>query len=58
MISTHETTPSEKSRRILESLKKTVAETLEIKRKLGQYAVIWDGKKPVQSGPDAPVSKD
>ena len=44
--------------RILENLKKTVAETLERKRKLGQYAVIWDGHKSVQSGPDAPVSKD
>lgn len=58
MNSTYETTPSEKSRRILENLKKTVAETLEKKRKLGQYAVTWDGKKPVQSGADAPVPKN
>ena len=35
MISTHETKPSEKSLIILEHLKKTVAETLERKRKLG-----------------------
>ncbi len=58
MISTHETIPSEKSRRILDNLKKTVAETLERKRKLGQYAVIWDGQKPVQSGADVPTSQD
>ncbi len=58
MNSTDETTPSEKSLRMLENLKKTVAETLERKRKLGQYVVVWDGQKPVQRGPDAPVSKD
>jgi hypothetical protein len=57
MIATFEDTPSEKSLRILESLKKVVAETLERKRKLGQYAVIWDGQKPVQSGPDVPEGK-
>ena len=48
----------ELSEDILKTLKKTAAETLEKKRKLGQYAVIWDGKKPVQSGADAPISKD
>ena len=58
MISTHKSIPSEKSKEILEILKKTVEETLERKRKLGQYAVTWDGKKPVQSGADAPVAKD
>jgi hypothetical protein len=36
MNSTHETKPSEKNGRILGNLKKTVAETLEKKRKLGQ----------------------
>lgn len=50
--------PSEKSIRILETLKKAVFETLERKRKLGHYAVTWDGKKPVQSGDDAPAPKD
>ena len=58
MISTHEKIPSEKSKKILENLKKTVSETLERKRKLGQYAVIWDGQKPIQSGADAPALKD
>lgn len=51
-------TPSEKSLKILESLKKSVTETLERKRRLGHYAVIWDGKKPVQRGDDAPTPKD
>jgi hypothetical protein len=50
--------PSDKSMKILEALKKAVAETLERKRKLGHYAVIWDGKKPVLRGDDAPVSKE
>ena len=58
MISIRNTTPSEKSKEILKSLKKAVAETLERKRKLGQYAVIWDGQKPVQRGGDAPNLKD
>ncbi len=50
--------PSENSIKILESLKKTVSETLERKRKLGHYAVIWDGEKPIQRGADAPISND
>ena len=58
MISTHKTIPSEKSKEILETLKQTVTETLERKRKLGQYAVIWDGKKPIQQGADSPLPKD
>jgi hypothetical protein len=50
-------TPSEHSQKILTSLKKAVAEALERKRKLGQYAVIWDGKKPVLKGDDSPENK-
>ena len=57
MISTHKTIPSEKSTEILKRLKKTVAETLERKRKLGHYVVVWDGKEPVQRGDDAPIAK-
>ncbi|EKD38342.1 MAG: hypothetical protein ACD_75C00771G0005 [uncultured bacterium] len=57
MTSPQKAEPSEKSIRILESLKKTVSETLERKRKLGQYAVVWDGTKPVQRGDDAPPAK-
>jgi len=35
-----------------------VSKELERKRKLGHYAVIWDGEKPVLLGADAPVEKD
>lgn len=52
------TEPSENAKKVLESLKKAVSETLEKKRRLGQYAVIWDGKKPVLRGDDAPVAKE
>jgi len=58
MISRNKTTPSELGQEMLEALQKTVAETLEKKRKLGHYAVIWDGEKPVLLGADAPVEKD
>ncbi len=50
--------PTENAKKVLESLKKAVSETLEKKRRLGPYAVIWDGKKPVLRGDDAPVSKE
>lgn len=52
------TLPSENGKKVLESLKKAVSEALEKKRRLGHYAVIWNGKKPVQSGDDAPAPKD
>ena len=58
MIPAYKTIPSEKSQKILTALQETVAETLEKKRKLGQYVVIWDGKKPVQTGADAPIDKN
>jgi hypothetical protein len=58
MTTTYKKTPSEHSIKILESLKKTVEKTLEKKRRLGHYFVIWDGKKPVMQGDDAPTPKD
>lgn len=39
---------------MLDSLRTAVAETLERKRRLGQYAVIWQDGKPVLVGDDAP----
>ena len=39
---------------MLETLKQAVAEALERKRRLGQYAVVWRDGKPVMIGPDAP----
>jgi hypothetical protein len=39
---------------ILESLQRAVAQALEKKRRLGQYAVILKEGKPVAVGDDAP----
>ena len=38
----------------LESLRRAVAEALERKRLLGQYAVFWRNGRVVFEGPDAP----
>jgi hypothetical protein len=40
---------------VLDALKRAVAEALERKRKLGQYAVFWRDGRVVCIGPDAPV---
>ena len=41
---------------VLEVLKRAVAEALERKRRLGQYAVMWRDGRVVCIGPDAPVA--
>ena len=38
----------------LKSLRRAVAEALERKRRLGQYAVFWRDGRIVYEGPDAP----
>lgn len=43
---------------MLNSLRTAVAETLERKRRLGQYAVFWQEGKPVFIGEDAPRNPD
>lgn len=43
---------------MLDSLRTAVAETLERKRRLGQYAVFWQDGKPVLIGEDAPSNPD
>lgn len=58
MICLKKKEPSETSLKILDSLRKTVAKTLERKRRLGHYVVVWDGEKPVLRGDDAPPAKD
>ena len=40
--------------KVLDVLKRAVAEALERKRKLGQYAVVWREGRVVCTGPDAP----
>lgn len=41
---------------ILDSLKKAVAETLDRKQRLGQYAVVWKDGKPAFIGDELPKS--
>jgi hypothetical protein len=40
---------------VLDVLKRAVAEALERKRRLGQYAVVWREGRAVCIGSDAPV---
>ncbi len=44
----------EHTRQGLECLRQAVADALERKRKLGQYAVFWRDGRVVFEGPDAP----
>lgn len=46
------TTLSAQDQRALDALRSAVAEALERKRRLGQYAVIWRDGKVVKIGPD------
>ncbi|ANA40316.1 hypothetical protein A2G06_08425 [Geobacter anodireducens] len=54
MNATRKAVPSEKGQIELATLKSAVAQALEKKRRLGQYAVIWQNGKPVMVGEDAP----
>ena len=54
MNSTRKTTPSPEGQKQLEILREAVAKALEKKRRLGQYAVIWQNGKPVMTGADEP----
>ena len=49
------TTIPQDTQEILETLRKVAADTLERKRRLGHYAVIWRDGKPVAIGQDAPA---
>lgn len=42
------------TQKILETLKRVAANTLERKRRLGHYAVIWQDGRPMTIGEDAP----
>lgn len=42
------------TQKMLDSLRASVAQALERKRRLGHYAVIWQDGKPVLVGEDAP----
>jgi hypothetical protein len=49
-------TPSKEGQILLDTLQKAVSETLEKKKRLGQYAVVWQDGKPLVTGEDAPKS--
>lgn len=51
---TRKSTPSPEAQRQLNALRQAVSNALEKKRRLGQYAVIWQDGKPVRIGEDAP----
>lgn len=42
------------AQKTLEILQQVAAETLERKRRLGHYAIIWQDGKPIAVGEDAP----
>jgi len=46
---------SQETQIILAMLKKVATDTLERKRRLGEYAVVWQDSKPIAIGDDAPV---
>jgi hypothetical protein len=56
MNATLKKTPSKEGQILLDTLQKAVSETLEKKKRLGQYAVVWRDGKPVVTGEDAPMS--
>lgn len=45
--------PSPQSQEMLQSLRLAVAEALEKKQRLGQYAVVWEDGQPVRIGGEA-----
>ena len=47
-------TPDQETQSILDCLRQTATKTLEGKRRLGHYAVIWQNHTPVTIGEDAP----
>ncbi|HYE36654.1 hypothetical protein [Methylocaldum sp.] len=49
-------TPSPETQAMLDSLQQAVAQTLERKKRLGQYVVFWDHNTPIAVGDDAPKS--
>ena len=51
-------TPSKEGQILLDALQKAVSETLERKRCLGQYAVVWRNGKPVMTGGDKQSSSE
>ena len=53
MITSNQTL-SQDSQDMLDTLKTAVNKTLDNKKRLGQYAVIWSDDKPILVGADVP----
>jgi hypothetical protein len=51
---TNDAKPSPEGQRQLDALRRAVRRTLERKRQLGQYAIVWMDGKPVRVGMEAP----
>ncbi|MBE9062393.1 hypothetical protein [cf. Phormidesmis sp. LEGE 11477] len=49
---------SPQAQKTLEALRQAVADTLERKRRLGHYAVLWRDGKPALIGDDAPDAEE
>ena len=47
MTESQKNAPSKEAQIMLDSLQRAVTDTLEKKRRLGQYAVVWRDGKPV-----------
>ena len=54
MIVIQKSTTYKEAKLLLDALQQAVTKTLDKKRRLGHYAVIWDGGKPMMRGEDAP----
>ncbi len=54
MNATFKKKPSKEGQVLLDTLQKAVSETLEKKKRLGQYTVVWRDGKPLVTGEDAP----
>lgn len=47
--------PDQDTQSMLDCLRQNVTTTLERKRRLGQYVVIWQNNTPVVVGEDSPI---
>ncbi|MEQ1529583.1 MAG: hypothetical protein ABL925_09715 [Methylococcales bacterium] len=47
--------PDQDTQNMLDCLRQTVTNTLERKRRLGHYAVLWQDNAPIAIGDDAPA---
>lgn len=57
MNTTKNPIPSPEGQRQLKALRQAAGKTLDKKRRLGHYAVIWKDGKPIRKDADAPLEK-